>query len=779
MDVIGYSKLLIHQQSDLQKQLNETVRATRQFQIADSQGKLIRLPTGDGMVLVFFNKPDAPIECALEISAALRNHPGIPLRMGIHSGPVNEVMDVNERVNVAGAGIDLAQRVMDYGDAGHILLSKRVADDLAPYDRWHPHLHEIGEYETKHGQKISLVNFYTSEVGNSKLPSRLQALAEASPSSRAALFMSGRKNLVIGAIGLLVLLGGGWWFLAHHPAKPTAAVENFATSTDVGAKSIAVLPLDNLSEDKQDAFFADGIQDDIVTSLAKIADLKVISRTSVMQYRNAKRNLREIGKALGVANIVEGSVRRAGDRVLVNVQLIDAEHDRHLWAERYDRTLADSIGLQGELATEIAIALKAKLAPQEKTRLATKPTNNPEAYLFYLQANELIHVAASKQEALNADELYAQAIALDPAFALSRARASMLNSQMYLIGRDPARKVKARLLADEALRLAPNLSEGHMALGLCYYRTEADYDQGLKELAIAGATSPNNSEILDLSGYIFRRQGRWRDALTAFEHAKELDPRRAHFEGRPETLRVLRQWTAANDAFKQALQLESQLIEGWRGLAYVEFAQSGEPAKAGAILDRLSDRIKKKASIAERWDYSMMARDFAAAEKMLPDFPTDEFPAIEPRQYYDACLALVRKDLERAHSFLTQITPEHETAVHDHPNDPTFHAALGKVYALLGRKEEALREARRAIDLCPESKDAVEGPAYATNLAFVYAQSGEVEKAITLLARLLTTPGPERITLAHLRLSWEWDPLREDPRFQKILESPEPATIYH
>ena len=172
MDLVGYSRLLIHQQTELLKRLNEIVRGTRQFQIADAQGKLVRLPTGDGMVLVFFNQPDAPIECAMEIGAALKNHPDIQLRMGIHSGPVNEVLDVNERANVAGVGIDLAQRVMDCGDAGHILLSKRVADDLTPYDRWHPHLHEIGECEVKHGHRISLVNFYTDEVGNSKTPQK-------------------------------------------------------------------------------------------------------------------------------------------------------------------------------------------------------------------------------------------------------------------------------------------------------------------------------------------------------------------------------------------------------------------------------------------------------------------------------------------------------------------------------------------------------------------------------------------------------------------------------
>jgi TolB-like protein/Flp pilus assembly protein TadD len=790
MDLVGYSRLLIDRQSELQKRLNEIVRGTRQFQIADGQGKLICLPTGDGMVLVFFNQPDAPVECAIEISAALKNHPDIQLRMGIHSGPVNEVLDVNERANVAGAGIDLTQRVMDCGDAGHILLSKRVADDLASYDRWQPYLHDLGECEVKHGRKISLTNFYTGEVGNPETPRVLRPNV-AQPLAATSRAASSRFRLATGAIVLVALLGAGWWFLSHramvsvslppaaNTAASTAAPKTQPQVPESPEKSIAVLPLENLSDDKQDAYFADGIQDDILTSLAKIADLKVISRTSVMQYRGAARDLPGIGRALGAANIVEGSVRRDGNRVLVNIQLIDAAHDRHLWAERYDRALADSIGLQGELAAEIASALKAKLAPEEKTRLSTKPTDNPQAYLLYLQANELVHVAASKQEAVNADKLYAQAIALDPRFALAYARGSMLNSLMYFIGRDPTRKTKARAWADEGFRFGPDLGEAHMALGLYFYRIDKDYDKALKELAIAAAASPNDSEILDSCGYIYRRQGRWRDALAAFQRARDLDPQRARIDGVPDTLLTLRQWKPATDALEHALQLEPQQTNGWISLAYVQFAQSGNPMTATTTLERLPEPTKNKPAVAyAQWDYAMMARDFAAAGKILPLLPTDEFPNSELPGYYEACIALLLGDRARAHDLLEQIRPAYESAVGAHSEDPKFHSALGNVYALLGRKEDAIKEARHAVELAPESTDAM-AVGYAANLAFVYAQCGEVDQAITLLARLLTTPGAARITLAHLRLSWEWDPLRNDPRFQKILQSPEPATIYH
>ena len=329
------------------------------------------------------------------------------------------------------------------------------------------------------------------------------------------------------------------------------------------------------------------------------------------------------------------------------------------------------------------------------------------------------------------------------------------------------------------MRLAPDLGEAHLALGLCFYRIDRDYDAALKEFAIAGAASPNDSEILDSSGFIYRRQGRWRDALAMFERAQNLDPRRAHFDGAPGTLRALRQWAPAADAYNRSLQLEPNLMDGWVGLAYVQFAQSGATAVASETLARLPDAQKNKPeAMAAKWDYAMMARDFAMAERISPDQPTDEFPAFEPKPFFRACVAFARGDPTQAHPLLEEILPLHEIGARDHPDDPRFVAPLAKVYALLGRKEEAIREARRAVELCPENKDAVSGPDYAETLAFVYAQSGEVDQAITLLSRLLTTPAADRVTLAHLRLSWEWDPLRKDPRFQKILEGPEPATVY-
>src|SRR6266700_195607 len=342
VDIVGYSKLLINEQRALLETLNQIIRSTDEFQRADAAGRLIKIPTGDGMALVFYTSPEAPVECALEIARADIKHPELELRMGIHSGPVNQVLDVNERTNVAGAGIDMAQRVMDCGDAGHILLSKRVADDLAPFPRWNPHLHDLGECEVKHGRKISLVNFYTDAIGNPNLPRNCRAqrppVASAAPS---------RSMILIGSLVLLIaLLIGFVKFSRPPPNRPAVATAN--------AKSIAVLPFENLSHDPDNAYFADGIQEEILTRLSKIADLKVISRTSTQRFKSSPGNLREIAGQLGVAHILEGSVQKAGDQVRVNVQLINAQSDSHLWADKFDRKLTDIFAAETEIAAKIA-----------------------------------------------------------------------------------------------------------------------------------------------------------------------------------------------------------------------------------------------------------------------------------------------------------------------------------------------------------------------------------------------------------------------------------------
>jgi len=392
IDIVGYSKLLIDQQRRLLELLNELVRGTEQFRKAEANHRLITIPTGDGMALVFYNTPEAPVQCALEISRAVKAHPELRLRMGVHSGPVSGVMDVSGRANIAGAGINIAQRVMDCGDAEHILLSRHVAEDLQHLEHWQKHLHDLGEAEVKHGSRVSVVNLYTEELGNPEVPQKFrQARKGAAPVVRE----KNSRGWIFAVVALLIaalVIGAILWRSASidtaRQAPGSSAQEKragpatmeSAQAPGTGAvpeKSIAVLPFDNLSDDKQNAFFTDGVQDEILTNLAKIADLKVISRSSVMQYKSgATRDLRKIGQELGVAHLLEGSVQRANNRVRVNAQLIDARDDTHLWAQTYDRDLADVFAIQSEIAKAIANQLQARLSPAEKNAIEERPTND-------------------------------------------------------------------------------------------------------------------------------------------------------------------------------------------------------------------------------------------------------------------------------------------------------------------------------------------------------------------------------------------------------------------
>jgi adenylate cyclase len=357
IDVVGYSKLLVNEQREVVEQLNRTVRRTPQFRKSEGAGKLIRIPVGDGMALVFFQTPEEPVQCAMEIARALKNHPQIRLRMGVHSGPIDQVKDVNDRLNVAGAGVNTAERVMACGDAGHILLSKRVAEDLGQDKLWQPHLHELGEIEVKHGRKLGIVNLYSEEIGNPNVPAKLKGTSR-QPAERPARVGSPRLIRIAAMLVVCLLAAIAVIIVFQHrrvqlPSAKTSPAP--LGETPVAEKSIAVLPFENLSHDPENAFFTDGVQDEILADLAKVADLKVISRTSVMLYKSGNpRNLREIGQQLGVAHVLEGSVQRTANRVRVMAQLIDARTDAHLWAQTYDRDLADVFAIQSEIAKTIA-----------------------------------------------------------------------------------------------------------------------------------------------------------------------------------------------------------------------------------------------------------------------------------------------------------------------------------------------------------------------------------------------------------------------------------------
>ena len=561
--------------------------------------------------------------------------------------------------------------------------------------------------------------------------------AEPATKPKVASAWSFSRAAVIAALVILAL-GAGILLLRSRKEPP-------APHPTLPEKSIAVLPFENLSDDKENAYFAAGIQDDVLTSLAQIRELKVISHTSVMAFQTpGGRNIREIGQALGVANVLEGSVRRAGNRVLVNVQLIDVRNDRHLWAERYDRTVADSLGLQGELATQIAAALKATLAPEEKARLKTRYTANSEAYALYVTAlGKDGQVDRTVERSIAAEQLYVQATEVDPSFALAYARASLLNSEISTsYGGEEARKAKARAQAEEALRLSPGLGEAHMALGLCLYWGEKKYDAALKEFELAAQISPNSAKIYDYVGGIYRRQGRWREAVASYERALSLDPRNASiasFAGNNHLL--VRDWAAAAACYTRALEIRPDYVSARIRLAYLEVVQNNNPAAGRKMLQSIPPGIDPDGMVTEaRWDLAMLERDYAKAEKILADSGVEKL-VDDPITFYQGRTALARGDAESAQRYFAAARPAFEKQVRDDPDDAERHAELGLLYAYMQRKEDAIREGRRAVEMEPESQDAFHGAAYAANLALVYALVGEQDQAITLIERLLSTPG--------------------------------------
>jgi TolB-like protein/cytochrome c-type biogenesis protein CcmH/NrfG len=550
-------------------------------------------------------------------------------------------------------------------------------------------------------------------------------------------------------------------------------------------KSIAVLPFANFSDDKQNAYFADGIQDDILTSLAKIGGLRVISRSSVMQFRDpAAHNLREIGKLLGVANVLEGSVRREGDQVVVNVQLIDALKDRHLWANRYVRTLADSLGLQGELASEIAEALRVALSSDEKARVQTKPTENAEAYLVYLQANQVERNPDTLLEDYKkAEQLYLTAIGLDPKFALAHARLASTRAAIFHYYEPlDAWKTKARIEADIALQLQQNLAEAHLALGQCIYWIDQEYNRALSEFDIASRLSPNNSEAGGLIAAIKRRQGKWQESLDGYQKISKLDPQNPNItRNLVFTYTAMRLWPeAARGAERMRAMAPASLVAKTQS-GYIDFWWKGDTHPLKSLLAEIPAGVDPDGVITTcRWDVAMIERDYATAKQVIEISPLKEFLYMNagstPKSYFQGCISLAQGDSVAARKLFDSSRSNFEAAVKESPNNAERHAYLGLLYAFMERKEEAIREGRRAIELKPESVDAYDGAIMNCILALIYARCGEKDLAFPLLERLLQTPGgvdsvDYSITVSDLKFRWEWDPIRNDPRFQKLVNT--------
>lgn len=551
-------------------------------------------------------------------------------------------------------------------------------------------------------------------------------------------------------------------------------------------KSIAVLPFANLSTEEENTFLADGIQEDLLTSLAKIKDLKVISRTSVMKYRKADaRNIREIGKSLGAAHILEGSVRRLGNRIAVNVQLIDARTDRHIWAERYDRKVDDAVAIEGELATEIAQALRATLTPEEKIRIEQKPTQNAEAYMLYLRALPYEQGPDTLlQDYKRAEQLYSQAIVLDPNFALAHAHLASTCAEIFHF-QEPLEtwKTKARSAAATALRLQPNLAEAHFALGQCIYWMDENYEGALAEFGIAQRLAPSNANIGLLVAAIHRRQGHWEECLAAFEQIQRLDPENPNVvRNIAFTNSALRRWPEAARAAQRWRTMAPDSLIAKIQAAYLDFQWKGDTTAFTAALAQIPVGDDPDGVVtACGWDGAMVERDFTRAQQILAASPLNELSylngGLTPKSFLAGCTAVALGDPVVAKANLEAARKVFEDAIVDAPNNAERHANLGLCYAFLGQKEDALREGRRAVELKPETKDAYDGAIMNCFLALIYARTGENALATTLIERLLRTPGAVdsvnySITVNDLKFRWEWDPLRSEPAFQKLVSAP-------
>jgi TolB-like protein/Tfp pilus assembly protein PilF len=671
MDIVGYSKLLTDEQSEALQELNQIVRSTEAAREAEAAGALTVLPTGDGMALVFTGSVEEPVECALEISQALHAQPSLPVRMGIHSGPIHHVKDANGRENIAGIGINIAQRVMDCGDAGHILVSKRVADDLAQRRRWQPYIHELGDVEVKHGVVVSLVNLYAETIGNPAPPTRLGKARGSIPGSgvgtRKAISPLARAIFIL-AVLLLVLAIMSVIFapaimrtldqrrLATLPqptatappsladtiksavakqitdelqgelsGKKKAAVQPAPTGSAIPEKSIAVLPFDNLSRDPDNAYFCEGVQDEILTRLAKVSDLKVVSRTSTQHFKSSPDNLPQIAKQLGVMHILEGSVQKSNDQVRVNVQLINAMTDAHVWADTYDRKLTDIFTVESDIAKAIAETLQAKLSSAEKSSIAKAPTANAEAYELYLKGRFFWNKRTGP-DLRKAIDYFNQAIAKDPNYAL--AYVGLADSYLLLSSYaavSPADSLPpARSALKKALEIDDSLAEAHASFGLLA-TLELDLHRAINELKRAVELKPNYATAHHWLALAHLTLAQFDSAISEAKRAIELDPlslvinadtswiyfsARRYDEAEAQvrkTLEIDSQFFLAHYYSGEVLQFKGRLSEaiaefqkafelnndpyslGMLGQAY---ARNGQKDEAQKILARLNEEAK-------------------------------------------------------------------------------------------------------------------------------------------------------------------------------------------
>ena len=656
IDIVGYSKLLINEQSEQLERLKEIVRGTEQFRLAEAEGKLLRLPTGDGGALVFRNSPEAPVRCAMEIAEALKDYPKLRVRMGIHSGPVNEISDLNEQANIAGAGINIAQRVMDCGDAGHILLSKHVADDLEHYPQWRPLLHELGECEVKHGVRIGVTNLYLNGIGNSRLPKKFQLLKK----------RSAHRNwsALVGAILLFGLIISALTLVSRRSTHET-------TTTTIPEKSIAVLPFENLSHDADNAYLADGIQEEILTRLAKISELKVISRTSSSKFRGSPDSLRAIAVQLGVAHVLEGGVQKSGDAVRVNVQLIKATSDAHLWADTYDRKLTDVFVIETEIAKAIADKLKAKLTGREEEAIRNQPTENSEAHQLYLKGRYFWNKRTSDGLKTSID-YFNQAIDKDPAYGPAYAGLADAYAVLPNYSRTPGKEAypKAEAAAVKALEIDDKLAEAHIALAnvRVWHKwakaAEPEFKRGLE-------LNPNYSTGHQWYSIYLSVVGRHDEAILEMEKAKELDPFSIIINtelGCPYL--YSRRYDRAIEYFTEALEMDSNF-------PFAHFALAEAYDRTGRFNEALAEH-EKAIDLAHRGQaFDLAGGDAPRAWYALTGPLQNAYGALRGPIYWQGRLESAKKLYEQGNATAT---------------------GLAEIYSILGDKEQALAWLAKAYE---------------------------------------------------------------------------------
>ena len=774
IDIVGYSKLSISDQHAAVEELTRIVRASEQFQRAEAASRLLRIPTGDGMALVFYTSPEAPAQCAVEVSCALKKHSRLQLRMGIHSGPVGGVVDVNERANLAGAGINIAKRVMDCGDAGHILLSKHVAEDLEGYQRWRLLLHDLGTCEVKHNVPVSVVNLYDDQFGNAKLPQRFETVQKRQTRLRWA-------ATAAALLALAVVVAGIATFSRYRVRSTLAA-------PPAPEKSIAVLPFENRSDDKANAYFADGIQEEILTRLAKIADLKVISRTSTQHYKTAPENLPEIGRQLGIAHILEGSVQKSGDAVRVNVQLIRAATDSNLWADTFDRKLTDVFSVESEVAKAIADELRAHLTGREEQEIAAKPTDNVEAYDAYLRGLAYtLKTYPTSANVLGAQKYLREAVRLDPKFALGWALLSYVDARGYItqsIQPTVALREEARQAAETALTLQPNLGEAVVAKGAYHYWILKDYDTAVRYLEQARQLLPNNSRIPELLAYVARRRGQWDRSKAYFNEAERLDPRNVNVLTQQATTDIaLRRFPEALRKLDQVLAVTPDDVDTLVTIAGIAQAE-GDLPRAVSLLAPLHPGADDSGAVETQVYQAILERRPAQIISRLKEILAKPDPALGyingELRFWLGWAQEVAGDHAGAQESWRQARRELEPFLKEQPDNYSLIGDLALTNMGLGDKAAALALSERAMAANPIEKDPLTGPWSLEILARVAAQMGEPDRAIAALQKLLSIPYAGSLsttmplTPALLRLDPMFDPLRNDPRFQKLVASPAP-----